>query len=160
MSIPSQDSFTKYIPQKWMQHNLQTYVFITRLKNDTQFRNDWIQRRVQKEDIQNPKAEEDLLRTFIEDLDLISAINAAGKPVIRIIPRRFHRRSCQSLLDINLKHTTTCVSLLIDESAEHIIHGYGIVQVLGSLFGEDYKKMVTQYVIKRMNDELGLKNGR
>jgi hypothetical protein len=53
---------------------------------------------------------------------------------------------------------TTCVSLTVDETAQSIIYGYGIVNVLGSLFGDEYKKMATQYVIKRLNEEL--KNGR
>lgn len=108
--------------------------------------------------VHDPKAERKLLYDFIKELELVPAINLYGKPVIRISPRRFRGRSCQSILDIELKHVTTSISLLVDEAANSIIHGYGIVNVLGSLFGVEYKKMVTQYVIKRLNEEL--KNGR
>jgi hypothetical protein len=152
------DEFTTYIRQRWKQRNLQTYVFITRLKNDARFRKEWIERRVQKEDVKNPESEKKLLHDFIKELELVPTTNVYGKPVIRILPKRFRGRSCHNLLDIELKHLTTCLSLTVDEAAERITHGYGIVQVLGSLFGDEYKKMVTQYVVKRLNEEL--KNGR
>ena len=152
------DEFTRYIRQKWKQRNLQTYVFISRFKNDAKFRKAWVERRVQKEGISDPKAERKLLYDFIKELEIVPTINLYGKPTIRISPKRFHGRSCQSILDIDLKHLTTCLSLTVDEAAERITHGYGIVQVLGSLFGDEYKKMVTQYVVKRLNEEL--KNGR
>ena len=154
------DEFTSYIKQRWKQRNLQTYVFISRLKHDAKFRREWIERRVQKEGVKIPKAEKQLLYDFINELELIPTVNLYGKPVIRILPRRFRGKSCQSILDVELKHLSTCVSLTVDEAAEGIIHGYGIVQVLGSIFGEEYKKMVTRYVIKRLNGELNLKNGR
>jgi len=115
-------------------------------------------RRVQKEDFKDPKEEKQLLHDFIKELELVPTINIYGKPVIRIFPKRFRGSNCQNILGVDLKHLTTCISLLVDEAAQSIIHGYGIVHVLGSLFRYEYKKMVTQYVIKRLNEEL--KNGR
>ena len=152
------DEFSRYIRQRWKQRSLQTYVFISRLKNDSRFRKEWIERRVQKEDVKNPESEKKLLRDFIKELELVPTINLYGKPVIRILPKRFRGRSCHKILDVDLKHLTTCLSLTVDEATGSIIHGYGIVQVLGSLFGEEYKRMVTQYVVKRLNGEL--KNGK
>jgi hypothetical protein len=154
------DVFSRYIRPRWKQQNLQTYVFISRLKTDTKFRREWIKRRIQKEEVKNPKDEKQLLNDFINDLDLVPMVNVYDKPVIRILPKRFRGMSCQNILDINLKHLTTCLSLIVDEAAERIIRGYGIVNVLGSVFGDEYKKMVTQYVIKRLNGEPNLKNGK
>ena len=105
-----------------------------------------------------PKIERQLLYDFIKEIELIPTINLYGKPVIRILPKRFHGRSCHNLLDVDLKHLATCLNLAVDEAAKSIIHGYGIVHVLSSLFGKEYKKMVTQYVIKILNEEL--KNGK
>ena len=152
------DEFSRYIRQKWRQRNLQTYVFIPRLKNDGKFRRSWVKRRVQKEDLKKISGGKELLSNFIEQLELTPTINIYGKPVIRISPRRFRGRNCQSILDIELKHLTTCLSLTVEQSAQSIIYGYGIAQVLGSLFGDEYKRMVTQYIIKKLNEEL--KNGR
>lgn len=152
------DEFSRYIRPKWKQRNLQIYVFISRLKNDCKFRREWIERRVQKEDFKDHKGGKQLLNDFIKELELVPIINLYGKPVIRILPKRFRGLSCQSILDIELKHLTTCISLTVDEAAQSIIHGYGIVQVLGSLFGDEYKKLVTQHVIKRLNEKI--KNGR
>jgi len=113
---------------------------------------------VQKEDFKDLKGGKQLLHDFIKELDLVPTINIYGKPVIRILPKLFCGKSCHNILDVELKHLTTCVSLTVDETAQSIIYGYGIVNVLGSLFGDEYKKMATQYVIKRLNEEL--KNGR
>jgi len=154
----NQDEFTRYIRPRWKQRNLQIYVFVSRLKHDAKFRREWIERRVQKEGVIDPKTERQLFYDFIKELELVPTVNIYGKPVIRISPRRFRGRSCQSILDVDLKHLTTCLSLTVEEAAQNIIHGYGIVQVLGSVFGDEYKKMVTQYVIKRLNGEL--KNGK
>jgi len=153
------DEFARYIRQKWKQRSLQTYVFISRLKHDGKFRREWIERRIQKESVTNPQSEKTLLHDFIEQLELTPTINIYGKPVIRISPRRFRGWSCQGILDVDLKHLTTCLNLTVDEAAESIMHGYGVVNVLGSLFGDEYKKMVTKYVIRKLNEELGLKNG-
>ena len=152
------DKFTTYIRPKWKQRYLQTYVFISRLKNDAKFRKDWIARRVLKDDFRNLKEGKKLLEGFIKELELIPTINLYGKPVIRILPKRFSGRSCQRIFDIDLKHLTTCLSLTVDEAAQSIINGYGLVNVVGSLFGDEYKKMVTKYVIKRLNEEM--KNGK
>jgi len=152
------DEFTRYIRQKWKQRNLQTYVFISHLKNDSKFRKEWIERRVQKEGISDPKAERKLIYDFIEKLELVPTINIYGKPVIRILPKLFRGKSCHNLLDVDLKHLTTSLSLTVDEAAQSIMHGYSIVNVLGSVFGNEYKKMVTQNVIKKLNEEL--KNGK
>jgi hypothetical protein len=135
-------------------------VFISRLINDVRFRKAWIERRVQKEDIKNTQSEKKLLNHFIKELELVPTTNIYGKPVIRIFPKRFHGKSCHNILAVDLKHITTCLSLIVDEAAERIIHGYSIVNVLGSLFGKQYKEMVTRYVIKRLNEDLGWKNGR
>ena len=152
------EEFTRYIKQRWKQRNLQTYVFISRLKNDDKLRKEWINRRIQKEDFKNLKVEKKLLNDFIKALELVPTTNIYGKPVIRILPKCFQGRSCHSILDVDLKHLTTSLSLTVDEVGKSIIHGYGVVNVLGSLFGNEYKKMVTQYVIKRLNKEL--KNGK
>ena len=160
MNKTSSDEFKRYIRQRWKQHNLQTYVFISRLKDDVLFRKEWIERRVQKGEIKSIGSGRQLLNDFIEQLELVPATNINGKPVIRILPKRFRGRSCQSLLDIDLKHVTTCISLSVDEAAKSIINGYGMVKVLGSLFGEDYRKMLTQYVIKKMQEKIGLQDER
>jgi len=152
------DEFSRYIRQKWKQQCLQTYVFISRLKSDGKFRREWIKRRIQKEDFKNLKGGKQLLHEFIKELELVPTVNIYGKPTIRISPKRFRGRSCHNILDIVLKHLTTCLSLIVAEAAEHILHGYGVVNVLGSVFGNEYKKMVTQYVVKRLNEEL--KNGK
>ena len=133
-------------------------MFIARLKNDVKFRKEWIERRVQKEGIEDPKTERQLFHDFINELELVPTINVNGKPVIRILPKNFRGMSCHNLLDIEVKHLTTCISLTVDEASQRIIHGYGIVQVLGALFGNEYKKMVTEYFVKILNEEL--KNGR
>lgn len=154
------DELSRYIRPKWKRHRLQTYAFISRLKNDKAFRKDWIKRRVQKEDIKNLGLGKQLLNDFIGQLELVPAVNIQGKPVIRISPKRFKCLSCQNLLDINLKHVSTCISLTVNEAEKSIIHGYGIVKVLCSVFGEEYRKMVTRYIIKKMHDEIGSHDGR
>ena len=152
------DEFSRYIRQRWKQRSLQTYVFIYRLKNDVNFRKEWIKRRIQKEDFNGIQGGKQILSDFIEQLELIPAINIYGKPTIRISPKRFRGRRCQSILDVEMKHLTTCLSLTVDEASESITYGYGVVNVLGSVFGDEYKKMVTQYIIKRLNE--GIKNGK
>jgi len=124
-----QNDFERYIRQQWMRDNLQTYALISRLKVDRGFRKEWIQRRIQKEDMQSRHNAEKLFSDFISKLELIPTINSYGKPVIRIMPRRFRGISCQRLLDVDMKHTTTCINLLLEDAAAHIIRGYGIVQV-------------------------------
>ena len=152
------DEFTRHIRQRWNQRNLLTYVFISRLKDDAKFRKEWIKRRAQKDGANNQKVDKQLLYDFVKEIDLIPTVNIYGKPVIRILPKCFQGRSCHSILDVDLKHLTTSLSLTVDDVGKSIIHGYGVVNVLGSLFGNEYKKMVTQYVIKRLNKEL--KNGK
>ena len=152
------NAFKEYIQQRWRQRSLQTYVFIARLKSDSKFRKEWMKRRVQKEDFKDIQKGNQLLKNFINELELVPTINIYGKPVIRILPRCFRGMSCQSILDVDLKHLTTCLSLTVDEAAKSIIHGYEMVNVLGSVFEDEYKKIVTQYVIKRLNEELN--NGR
>ena len=106
----------------------------------------------------NLKGNRKLLEDFIKELELIPIINIYDKPVIRILPKRFNGRSCQKILDVNLKHLTTCLNILLEQATQYIIHGYGIVDVLGSLFGPEYKKIVTQYVIKELKEELKNEN--
>ena len=139
---------------------MQTYAFIVRLKNDCSFRNEWIKRRVQNEDLSSIRSPERLLNEFIEALDLSPVINVSGKPVIRISPRRFQGLSCKDLLDIDLKHITTCMALIVDEAAWSIIYGYGIVTVLSSIFGTEYRELINHYIIRAIRKEVGRQDGK
>lgn len=154
------DDLHRYIRTRWKQRSLRTYAFISRLKNDSIFRKEWIKRRAQKDDLAHIRSPAMLLNGFLQSLELKQVVNAAGKPVIRILPRRYQGHSCHSLLDTDMKHITTFMALAVDEAAGSIIHGYNIVNVLGSLFGEEYRKMLNQYVIGKMQERIGKQNGR
>lgn len=95
-----------------------------------------------------------MLREFTRKISLVPVVNTAGKPVIRTLPRRYRGYSCKFLLDIETKHLATCISQTVDEAARSIIHGYGIVQTLGAVFGTEYRDMVNRYIIKKMNEEI------
>ena len=154
-----QDSIKTYIKQDWVQEKLQTYELLRRLRDDQNLKEKWAGQRIKsllldRLDLKKSKAEE-LVQTFLDQLDFLPIKNANGKPSVHISPKKVGGLSYSTILGIDVSNLSSCLNRLVESAAQDIIQGYGKGAILKSIFGDEFGKIFNEYVIRRMEEEFG-----